>query len=295
LSASAVWTQNSSDFFVVNVKGKITKKTETQKWRYVDYNDRLTGNDEINIGENSFINLYDKANNKYFVIHGKRNIKIKDLCDNKFIKDEKPVNGILVKAFESLANAFSGFAESRSLKNLFRSSDIRHGLLALMPRNTKITGDTIVFEWIANDKSRPVKLLLLDENFNHIFDTVIVGNNVCSFTNKMVQNREYVWQISAADNKNIINYFSIPGDEELSLFRNRLDSLDKIIFAPESPNYYILKGMLCEESGYSALAYSELKKAYFLSVEKEKYGKIIEEFLNRQKINIKYTDVLPYR
>ncbi len=30
LSASAVWTQNSSDFFVVNVKGKITKKTENQ-------------------------------------------------------------------------------------------------------------------------------------------------------------------------------------------------------------------------------------------------------------------------
>jgi hypothetical protein len=295
LFVTFVNAKNNPIYFVVNVKGKTFKQIETQKWQEIKNNQLLSENDYISIGANSFINLYDDLNKKYFVINGIRKFALKDLADNKIVSDSRQVNNILVRAFEDLANAFSGFADSRGLKTIFRSADMQE-LIAVMPRNTKISCDTLKFEWITRDNFLPIKLLILDENLNPVFDTLVMNRNSCSIIKKLEQGKEYVWQISAADRKkNIINYFSIPDDNEIRLFNNKLDSLNQLMGALDMPNYFMLKGLISEESGFEAAAYSFFKQAYYMADDKDKYGKIIEEFFNRQKINLKYTDILSQR
>ena len=296
LLQSSSFSQNHEDFFVVNVKGKITKRSGNQNWQNVKCNDLLKRNDFISIGDKSFLNVYDDRSKQYFVIHGIRSFTLNDLIDNKIDSETKPVNNVFVKAFENLANAFSNLNDKLSIKEIFRSSQSSQDIVAIMPRNTKVFGDDILFEWIAKDTLTTVQFLLLDENLNLILDTLIYKKSSFLLQSKLEPGKEYVWQLSYENSrKKVINYFSTADQDDLTLLMNRLDSLSIYFPSLKTPNYFVMKGLISEEGGYRFSAYCSYKQAFFLSGCDEKYGKIIEDYFNRQKMNLKFKDILSYK
>jgi len=287
--------QDNFTVFVVNVKGKVEKNINGN-WSKVCNNDFLYYNDVIKIDDNSFINLFDKKEKKYFIIFGNRKLVVKDFINSPSNNSEKPLSNIFVKVIENFANAFNKFAENRNITNLLRAANNNSEVIIISPKNSKIEGDSIIFNWVSNNLNKQFKFILLDEELNPIFDTILYDNNFLKLKNNFSYNKEYIWQLSTANsNKNVIGIFSIPDTSEIFSLKNQLDSLDNMFNNLNKYDLFILKALLCEELGFYSKAFHFYQNAIILSGNKDKYSGFLDEYFIRRKINLKSNDILTYK
>lgn len=286
VSFSFLFSQEPGNFFVINKKGQVTGANGKE----IKVNDFLRHNDRISIGENSFINIYDRNDQKYYIIHGVRSVYLKKLVDNEY--ENEPVNSVLVKAFEKLANAFNSFASSRSLKEIFRSSSPEENLVVISPKNCKVFCDTVAFRWHFSSNDNLIKFILLDENLNPVFDTVVYSKQIKLPKSILQQGKEYVWQISNSSEKRLLNYFMVATQEEYNNYSVQLDSLKNIVSTEDNSNLKILSALIAEEYGFNTEAFEFYKEAIVSSGNKKEYCNMFNSFLKRQKIDLKYTDIV---
>jgi len=287
--------QDNCSVFVVNVKGK-AEKNINGNWSKIKNNEFLNYNDVIRIDDNSFINLFDKKEKKYFIIFGNRKLVVKDIIYSSSNNSDKQLNNIFVKVLENFANAFSKFAENRNITNLLRASNQKSEVVIISPKNSKVEGDSIIFNWVSSSQNKQFRFLLLDEELNPILDTILYDNNYLKLKNNFSFNKEYIWQLSATNsNKNVIGIFSIPDTTEIYLLKNHLDSLERTFNSLSQCDLYVLKALLCEELGFYSKAFNFYHNALVLSVDKDKYSEFLDGFFTRRKINLKSNDILTYK
>lgn len=284
--------QDCSSFFVVNVKGNVEKQS-SGSWKKIQNNEFLSKDDIIRIKENSFINIFDKNNKKYFVVHGIRTLSIKDLINSPKNIAETPLNNVLVKTLQNFANVFNKFTENRDIKNLFRSSNYTSEVVLISPKNSKVFGDSIAFYWISRNNVRNVRFVLLNEELSIIIDTTINNNNYFILKNTLEPKKEYIWQISLPDDKkNVLGIFSIPDTLEILSLNKQLDSIENIINIDNKYDLLILKALVCEELSFHSKAYSLYQQVMIDSNDKDKYKHFLDSYFMRRKINLLFDDVL---
>ena len=289
LSSYYVFSLKNDLLLVINFKGTVMKR-EGDKWRSVVLNEFLGANEKVYIAKNGFINLFDDGKKEYFVIHGEREFDLSNMVTNTKVYSGS--SDALVKALEKFANIFLSVTESESSKKSFRAFD-NIDIIPIYPKNGKVSENLVNFSWLKKIHGEKVRFTLLDEEFNSIIDTIVSENHISYRFPVYECGKEFLWQVASLDEKSqVVSQFRSPCESDLSSFKSMIDSLDIFFSDNKSQNYYMIKGILCEDMGFYLDSYESYKQAYLMSNKETEYENAINDFLSRQEVNATILDIL---
>lgn len=198
-------------------------------------------------------------------------------------------NGDEVSVVDTVAQAVGGLGEAQHLAMVaYGSISKGRSLLAIMPRHTRLLGDSIGFQWHPSPKATGYRLIVVDRGGTNVFDRTVSDTVVIAPASIIPEGQLCFWHVEAQGTdlrSDEYGLFRLNGDERRSteqLIREVRSDVDDDAGAIG----LLVLAAAYEDQGLVADAYEAYRKAVVLAPDVQNYKRMYAEFLRRQGLDL---------
>ncbi len=197
-----------------------------------------------------------------------------------------------VQVWDSVLAIVGGPGELQALA-VVQTSAVQSGSLfsVIMPRHTRLIGDTVAFVWHQSPKANSYKVVIVDARdqvvfFETIADTMLIRDLA---TLKLMPGSVYYWHVESASDASYRTdeyaLYPLAGDE-----RSSTESVISQIAGDLDPEQEAIGQLILasafEEMGLTYDAHRAYSNAMNMAPDVQNYKRLFAEFLRRQGLNI---------
>lgn len=198
-------------------------------------------------------------------------------------------NGDEVSVVDTVAQAVGGLGEAQHLAMVaYGSISKGRSIIAIMPRHTRLLGDSVAFQWHPSPNATGYRVVVQDRGGATVFERTVTDTMVVVPSASIPEGQLCFWHLEAQGidlRSDAYGLFRLSGDERRSTeqviasVRSEVDDDDGAIGS-------LVLAAAFEDQGLIADAYRAYDRAVRIAPDVQNYKRLFAEFLRRQGLDL---------